>query len=50
VSTFAQADWDYWNDKTTGDLVTKPVISGNELRLLGSKADNAAFTANSGNN
>ncbi|MBT6842599.1 MAG: single-stranded DNA-binding protein [Candidatus Melainabacteria bacterium] len=50
IAIVGQADWDYWNDKTTGDLVTKPVISGNELRLLGSKADNAAFTANSGNN
>ncbi|MDD9898653.1 MAG: single-stranded DNA-binding protein [Candidatus Melainabacteria bacterium] len=39
-------DWDYWNDKNTGDLVTKPVIMGNELRLLGSKADNAAYAAN----
>lgn len=35
-----QLDWDSWNDKTSGDLVIKPVIAGQRFRLLGSKSDN----------
>lgn len=46
IGIVGQVDWDSWNDKTSGDLVTKPVIMGNELRLLGSKADNAAYANN----
>ena len=34
-------DFDSWNDKTTGDLVVRPVISANNLRLLGGRQDNA---------
>lgn len=40
-----QLDWDTWNDKTSGELRVKPTISANNLRLLGSKADNAAYAA-----
>ncbi len=42
VGIIGQVDFDSWNDKTTGDLQVKPVISGSELRLLGSKADSIA--------
>lgn len=46
IGIVGQADWDSWNDKTSGDLITKPVIAGSELRLLGSKSDNTAFANN----
>jgi single-strand DNA-binding protein len=42
VGITGQLDWDSWNDKTSGELVVKPVISGNDLRLMGSKSDSAA--------
>jgi len=47
VGIVGQIDWDSWNDKTSGDLVTKPIISATELRLIGSKSDN---TSNFNNN
>ncbi len=40
IGIVGQLDFDSWNDKTSGDLVTKPVIAGTDLRLLGSKNDN----------
>ena len=46
IGIVGQVDWDSWNDKNTGDLQIKPVIAGTDLRLLGSKADNAAFNNN----
>jgi single-strand DNA-binding protein len=42
VGITGQLDWDSWNDKTSGELVFKPVIAGNDLRLMGSKSDSAA--------
>ena len=38
-----QLDWDSWNDKTTGELVVKPCIAGNSMRMLGSKNDQASM-------
>ena len=32
--------WDSWTHKETGDLVTKPLIAADSIRLLGSKKDN----------
>lgn len=46
IGIIGQVDFDSWNDKTTGELQTKPVISATDLRLLGSKADNAAYNNN----
>lgn len=46
IGIVGQVDFDSWNDKNTGDLQIKPVIAATDLRLLGSKADNAAFTNN----
>lgn len=46
IGIVGQVDWDSWNDKTSGDLVVKPVISGTEIRLLGSKSDNSSFQNN----
>lgn len=46
VGIMGQVDFDSWNDKSTGELVTKPVIAATDLRLLGSKADNQAFQNN----
>ena len=46
IGIVGQVDFDSWNDKTTGELQIKPVISGTDLRLLGSKADNASFQNN----
>ena len=46
VGIVGQLDWESWNDKNSGDLVVKPVINGQELRLLGSKADNNPNFAN----
>ena len=34
-------DFDSWTDKSSGQLKVKPVISASNLRLLGSKSDNA---------
>jgi single-strand DNA-binding protein len=39
-------DFDSWNDKTTGELQVKPVIMGSNLRLLGSRNEEAAMAAN----
>lgn len=41
VGIIGQLDFDSWNDKVTGAPVTKPVIAATDLRLLGSKSDNA---------
>lgn len=46
IGITGQVDFDSWNSKDSGELQVKPVISGNDLRLLGSKADNAAFQNN----
>ena len=32
--------WDSWTDKETGELVTKPMVIADNIRLLGSKRDN----------
>ena len=32
--------WDSWVSKDTGDLVTKPIVVADSMRLLGSKKDN----------
>ncbi len=40
VGIMGQVDFDTWNDKNSGELVTKPVIAATDIRLLGSKADN----------
>lgn len=34
--------WDSWNHKETGELMTKPMIAADSIRLLGSKKDNNA--------
>jgi single-strand DNA-binding protein len=39
VGILGQLDFESWNDKNSGDLVTKPVIAATDLRLLGSKSD-----------
>ncbi|MCE2928363.1 MAG: single-stranded DNA-binding protein [Candidatus Caenarcaniphilales bacterium] len=46
IGIVGQIDFESWNDKTSGELVVKPVISGSELRLLGSKSDNNSSYAN----
>ncbi len=47
VAIIGQLEFDSWNDKTTGELQVKPVVSGSDIRLLGSKSDN---NPNFGNN
>ncbi len=42
VGIVGQLDWESWNDKTSGELVVKPVIAASDLRLMGSKSDSAA--------
>lgn len=37
-----QLDFDSWNDKSSGELQVKPVVAASNLRLLGSRSDNAA--------
>ena len=32
--------WDSWNNKETGELMTKPLVIADNIRLLGSKKDN----------
>ncbi len=32
--------WDSWNSKDTGELMTKPLVIADNIRLLGSKKDN----------
>ena len=34
--------WDSWTHKETGELVTKPMVIADNIRLLGSKRDNNA--------
>ena len=46
IGIVGQVDFDSWNDKTSGELQVKPVISGTDLRLLGSKSDNNPNFAN----
>ncbi len=46
IGIVGQIDFDSWNDKTSGELQVKPVISGTDLRLLGSKSDNNPNFAN----
>jgi single-strand DNA-binding protein len=41
VGILGQLDFESWNDKNTGALQVKPVISASDLKLLGSKSDNA---------
>ena len=41
VGILGQLDFESWNDKTTGALQVKPVISASDLKLLGGKSDNA---------
>jgi single-strand DNA-binding protein len=45
IGITGQIDFESWTSKE-GELQVKPVISATELRLLGSKADNAAFQNN----
>ena len=46
IGVVGQVDFESWNDKNSGELQVRPVIAGTDLRLLGSKADNAAFNNN----
>lgn len=41
IGIVGQVDFDSWNDKSSGELQIKPVISATDLRLLGSKSDNS---------
>lgn len=46
IGIIGQVDWDSWNDKSSGELVVRPIISATDLRLLGSKSDNADYQNN----
>ena len=46
VAIEGQLDFDSWNDKTTNELVVKPTINGQNLRLLGGRNDTNPNFAN----
>ena len=46
IGVTGQVDFDSWNSKDSGELQVKPVIAATDLRLLGSKADNASYQNN----
>lgn len=42
VGVEGRVRWDSWNHKDTGDLMIRPVVVADSIRLLGSKRDNNA--------